>query len=331
MKRFVFKFYAFLCIIFVLMGYYAWSVKPQMSGDIGVLGKIPFGQEYDARMETPYNEIAMMIRTIGVGETIVDSVVTIGDSFSQFEKFGYENFMANELGVTVTNVRVFPYAPEKTFVRMVNNHLIPQGTIVIVESVERSCIERLIDLNIEDKETMVLKNAGESKGFVSSLLDETIIWFRMQLGIKNPVRIFHTEQDLFTHPTRHNELYIYDSKWDHDGDLRFEKELRESDLEQAWMNLYELHKFAEANGVTLLYIIAADKYDVFEPFVMEKHVKNPTLDACPDEPWVINTKIILQSRVREGERDVYSINNTHWSPKGAEIVGEMLAGRISKK
>lgn len=310
------------------MGYYAWGVKPQVSGDIGVIGKIPFGQEYETRMEAPYVDLAMRVRTIREDETITDSVVTIGDSFSQFERLGYGNFLANEIGQTVTNVLAHPYSPEKIFVRMVNNHQIPKGAIVIVESVERSCIGRLANLDLSECEATEKKNCADTNGAKLGILDETVIWFRTRLGMKKPVQIYYTEQDLFTHPTRQKELYIYDSKWDHDGDLRFEEELKESDVEQAWENLYLLHEFAEANGVTLLYMIAADKYDVYEPFIVEEHVTNPTLDACPDEPWVINTKPILQAKVRDVERDVYSINNTHWSPKGAEIVGQEVAKRL---
>ena len=328
MKQFVIKFYALFAIILGMVGYYAWYVKPQISGDIGAIGKIPFGQEYDARMEAPYVDLAMRVRTISEDEPIKDSVVTIGDSFSQFERLGYSNFLANEIGQTVTNVLVHPYFPEKTFVRMVNNHRIPQGTIVIVESVERSCIGRLADLDLSECEAMAKKNIADTDSAKLGLLDETIIWFRARLGMKKPVQMYHTAKDLFTHPTRYNELYIYDSKWDHDGDLRFMEAIRESDVKQAWENLSRLHEFAEANGVTLLYIIAADKYDVYEPFIVEEHVKNSTLDACPNVPWIINTKSILQAKVRVGEQDVYSINNTHWSPKGAEFVGQEVAKRL---
>lgn len=326
MKRFVIKFYAFFGIIFGLIGFYALGIKPQISGDIGMIGKIPFGQEYDERMESPYKDIPMKVRTKGIEDVIVDSVVTIGDSFSQFERLGYSNFMANELQMVITNILKEPYSPEQTFVDMLNSRLIPRGSIVLVESVERSCIGRLNSIDFSGIVTASeIRKENEQK---SNLLDETIIWFRTRLGMKNPVRIYHTGRDLFSHSTRHNELYVYDSRWKHDGDLRFEKELSASDLEQAWENLYRLHEYAEEQGVTLLYMIAADKYDVYEPFIMEEHLKNPTLDACPDESWIINTKPLLQAWVQDGEQDVYSINNTHWSPKGAEIVGKEVVKRV---
>ena len=326
MKRFVIKFYAFFGIIFGLIGFYALNIKPQISGDIGMIGKIPFGQEYDERMESPYKDIPMKVRTKGIEDVIVDSVVTIGDSFSQFGRLGYSNFLANELQIVITNILKEPYSPEQTFVDMLNSRLIPRGSIVLVESVERSCIERLISVDFTN--TCVVSGIKKAKEQKSNLLDETIIWFRTNCGMKNPVQIYHTERDLFSHPTRHNELYVYDSKWSQDGDLRFVKKLREPELERAWKNLYRLHKYAEEQGVTLLYMIAADKYDVYEPFIMEEHLKNPTLDACPDESWIINTKPLLQARIRGGEQDVYSINNTHWSPKGAEIVGHEAVKRL---
>ena len=328
MKRFVIKFYALFAIILGVVGYYAWFVKPQISGDIGRIGQIPFGREYDERMEMPYRNIPMNIHEIRVEEDITDSIITIGDSFSQhFGALGYNNFLANSLGVFITNITKFSESPEQTFIQLVSNNKIPQGSIVIVESVERACVIRLNELNMEDT-VLTINPIIEDNKAKQGLLDEAIIWLRLVLGMKNPICVFKLDRELFTHETRHNELYIYDSKWSHDGDLRFAGNLNESAIEEAWKKLYLLHDFAEKHSITMLYLIAADKYDVYEPFIIDEHAKNPTLDKCPNEQWIINTKPLLQAKVYDGERDVYSINNTHWSPKGSEIVGNEIAKRL---
>jgi len=326
MKRFVIKFYALFAIILGVVGYYAWFVKPQISGDIGRIGQIPFGKEYDERMELPYRDRELKIHAIAEGEEIPDLVITIGDSFSQLTECDYNYRLADELGCYISNITRTPASPEQTFVRLVNQGKIPKGAIVIVESVERALISRLANLDLEDAE---IQKHGQvqSGGSVVSALDGAGAWLRISLGMKKPYKRYRADRELFTHETRHKVLYIYDSKWDEDGDLRFVDNLNESDIEKAWENLYRLHEFAEKNGVKMLYMIAADKYDVYEPFITDEHVKNPTLDACPEEPWIFNTKPFLQQLVSDGEKDVYRINNTHWSPKGAEII----AGEVEKR
>ena len=73
-----------------------------------------------------------------------------------------------------------------------------------------------------------------------------------------------------------------------------------------------------------MYLIVGDKYDVYEPFIIDKHPHNPTLDNCPEEPWVINTKPMLQENARKGVKDIFRINDTHWSPIGAKLVADYL-------
>lgn len=326
MKRFLLKFCILFGIIYGLMGYYAFMVRPKISGDIGNIGKIPFGQEYEERMTLAYVDNVSHVRTLHVSDTITSSVITIGDSFSQFGVMGYNQFLADSLNITIENILRTPYSPEQAFIELVNHNKIPKGTIVIVETVERSMLLRLHDLDIRDTTLNTIRAEGEKK---SLLLDETIIWVRTTLGIKQPIKTFRTSEDLFSHQTRHNKLYVYDSKWSCDGDIQFQGFVKNDQyMKDAYQNLYSLRKFADNHGIEMLYLIAADKYDVYEPFITDEHIKNPTLDFCPDEAWIINTKPFLQKEVYNGVKDVYMVNNTHWSPIGSQIVAGEVMHRI---
>ena len=327
MKRFLLKFCILFTLIWGLIGYFAFIVRPHISGDMGTLGKIPFGHEYNRRIETKHASHGTPIQTIGVEDSITSSVITIGDSFSQLGACGYNQFLADAIGGDVINIQQHPYEPEQTFVRLVNNHKIPSGAIVIVETVERALWGRLINLDLQD--SVLIRREKSDKGESISLLDETLIWLKEILGIKQPIVKFHTRLDLFSHQTRHNELYIYNSKWVGDGDLLFLEDVANKGLvEQACCNLYNLHEFAENHGIQLLYLIAADKYDVYSPFIISDHPYNPTLDMLPDETWIINPKPFLQKKVFEEVKDVYYINDTHWSPIGAKIVADEIANRL---
>lgn len=236
--------------------------------------------------------------------------------------------MANRLDSEVSNITSSIWVPEQSFVRLVNNGKIPKGSTVIVESVEREVIGRLANLNLDDAEFEPAPEVWQQGSQRVDLLSETMIWIRTTLGLKQPIKKYHTIQELFSHETRHKDLYIYDSRWNDTGDLRFLKKLTESNVAKARENLYRLYQFAEDHGIRMIYVIAADKYDMYEPFIVEEHPKNPTLDACPDESWIINTKTLLQPKAAAGVKDIYRINDTHWSPIGAEMVAEEIMQRI---
>ena len=326
MKKFILEISILYSLLLGLVGYYSWGVKPNISGDIGRVGQIPFGKEYKEQIESSYVDLELRVRNVNAGEEIPDSIITIGDSFSNDGIYCYNFFLARELNKDISNI-VCDLSPEQTFVRLVNQKMIPRGAIVIIESVERNMIERLTKLNLED--SIAFKPKYSSDKQTMGPLDETFMWVRKSLGIKNPVLKFHIDRELFSHASMHKELFVYDSRWDDDGDLRYaEDQHLEDDIRRTWNNIYELYSFALENSIRLVYLIPADKYDVYELFILETHIENPTLATCPNEPWIVNTKPLLQSHVLDGVKDVYWLNDTHWSPIGAQIVGEELSRRI---
>lgn len=331
MRRYLIKFCILVACIWCLLGYYIYRVYPNLSGDIGRLGQVPFGLEYEERLHISCDSLALKVHTIPQYEPIADTIITIGDSFSQSGKYGYSQFVANFLNCNITNIAMTDEArPEQLFIRLVNNNRIPHNAIVIVESVERNMIRRLSSLNFNDSKLILNKqNVLEVDNQPKvDMLDEMVMWLRSVLGFKQTIFKYSTDRDLFSHDTRKNELYIYDSQWDNEGDLRFIHNLRTDMINIAYNNLLLLHQFAEGHGIHLIYLVAADKYDVYEPFIVEKHEKNLTLDNLPKEDWIVNSKAILQAKAYEGAQDLYYINDTHWSPIGAKVIGEEIAKRL---
>ena len=81
----------------------------------------------------------------------------------------------------------------------------------------------------------------------------------------------------------------------------------------------------------MIFLIAADKYDVYRPFMADNSLPiDITTDALSNifDVCVINTKWMLQEMVRNGEKDVYMVNDTHWSYKASEAVAKKLASTI---
>lgn len=338
MKRFLTKF----IIVFVLLnGYLSWyaiKIYPNLSGDIGILGQIPFGSEYTSRMDSIYPCTSRHVKNIyydEINETESQPIFTIGDSFSAQDTLGYQQFIGESWNKTIYNILHPDNTAEELFCQLLNSAKIPEGSIVIVESVERSMIKRLNEVDIESTlpNTPITKlPEGKTDGKMN-LLSGAAAKLRLALGYKKPVVQYSTTEDLFSHPTIHNQLFLFNSTWDSydfekDGDLLFQS-IQDKSFLKAYENLAKMKQLADSKNIKFLYLIVGDKYEVYDPFIKEKHPRNPTLDNCPEELWVINTKPLLQEKALHGTKDIFRINDTHWSPIGAKIVANELEKRIA--
>lgn len=328
MKRFLLKFLALFAIIYCCLGIYGLYIKPNISGEVGIIGQIPFGHDYIDSLHIASQSVAPPIIVFRQGDSITASVLTIGDSFSQQGEFGYSHYVAKQLNCSLLNIHKHLHIPEQSFIQLVHGHQIPDGTIVILQSVERLFIQRLATLDFSDNEPFTIPCVS-SHAPKEDLLSSTIVWLLKCIGIKQPIHVYQTRDELFSHKTRHHKIYIYDSPWDNDGDFRFTT-LHQADYDMAWINLYKLKELADVHYIHLIYLVAADKYDVYEPFIVNAPIHNPTLDSLPKEKWIVNSKPILQDAVSAGVPDVYYINDSHWSPVGAKIVGTAVAARIKE-
>ena len=340
MKQFLLK---FIILFFLLDGYLAWyalKVYPNLCGEMDNLSQIPFGPEYHSRMDSIYPIKAVFVKNIYADEvspSFPKAVYTIGDSFSAQDHLGYQQFFGESIGDTIFNIlHHFDISAEDLFCQLINSGLIGQGSTIIVESVERNMIKRLCNVNLagqlpKDHAKRITEGEGNGK---MNILNGAAAKLRMTLGYKNPIISYKTNVDLFSHSTIHNKLFIFNSKWNsydygQDGDLLFQY-VEKEDFEKAFLNLYKLKELADSKNIKFMYLIVGDKYDVYEPFIIDKHPHNPTLDNCPEEPWVINTKPMLQENARKGVKDIFRINDTHWSPIGAKLVADYLKIKYDK-
>lgn len=337
MRRFLIKFLLLFAIINCYFAWYALSVYPNLCGEMDRLGQIPFGPNYANKLDSiyahPNNKVFSV--NIMVDDTISSNIFTIGDSFSDQGVMGYQQFLGELLEKDIVNIYRSGISPEGFFVELLNSNYFPRDSWVIVESVERIMVERLRNLNLNATLSLpVFQEFSSEKGSGKmDLLQGALAKLRIMIGYKNPIRQYSTSVDLFSHPNIHNKLFLFDSPWDSyefgkDGDFVF-RYIDKDAFSNAYNNLLEMKDLADSKGVKLIYLIAADKYEVYEPFIMEDHPYNPTLDKCPQEAWLINTKPVFQKYAFEGVKDIYRINDTHWSPIGAKIVAEEIVKRMN--
>lgn len=237
--------------------------------------------------------------------------------------------MSNRLGCTVANFRCYPsHNILENYLILLNNGYLTSDQTVILECVERSLIRRFSRFN-ESNPFESYQDLPEREVLYSEetphkpFLNLYFSWIRLSIGYQNPVRRFSLAMDCFTHKWFSHTLYIYNSKKARDGDLLWEG-ISVDKKKRAANNIKKMIDYSEKKGINLIILIACDKYDAYEPWIKNNHPKNPTLDNLPTDRRVFNSRECLRNAIGKGIKDVYKLNNTHWSVVGADIIGNNI-------
>ena len=137
------------------------------------------------------------------------------------------------------------------------------------------------------------------------------------------MRKFTLNKDCFSHPTRSRELYVYREEM---GFLQMTDEY----VSRALDNLDRLFRLSEEKGINLIFLICADKYDSYEPWIEGKHPENHILDPLPKDDRIVVMTPYIRELVAAGVKDVYQINDGHTSTIGAARCAEVVAEAINK-
>ena len=326
MRRFLPKFLALFAIILGFLSYYCWIIRPAVCGDIGQLGQIPYGKEYKGRGVIGYDrgslKSGIVKHVINADSVKFFSVITIGDSFSQFYDQGYQWKLSLLFNDVVGNFKRDETSPIQVFVSLSNSGFFCEDQVIILECVERALINRLTEIDWgKDFEDLPLQFSPDEEN--SDVLKDFFLWLIIQLNYKQPISEFPLMQDCFTHPKYSKTLHIYnpDLEW---------KSITDAEINNAVQAMNSLFSFAKKNNLRLFFLIAPDKYDVYEPWISIAHDANPTLSHFPDKGRLINPINVLRDSIGHGIKDIYSIGDTHWSIKGADIIANIVFDRINE-
>ena len=91
---------------------------------------------------------------------------------------------------------------------------------------------------------------------------------------------------------------------------------------------------ARKRGVNLVIVVACDKYDLYQEFIVDNPYPAKTLNE-DIERWMsselnhfVFTKRVLHPIVEQGLKDVYLFNDTHWSPASSRLVAREVINRL---
>jgi hypothetical protein len=241
---------------------------------------------------------------------------------------GYQNYLAQKLNFQLLNIKNHNNSPEQTLIDLINNGTFNSLGVktVIIEKVERFFIDGLKNIDFTSKiNYKYIFTSNHNLPNKKPVLQRATSWIRLSLGYENPVKTAVLRDTLFTHTTLGSTLFFYQN------DLNFQR-ISDSDIKLASHNLKKLNRFCLKNKVQLIYLLAADKYDIYQPFIVNSNYPgNHVLDLFSkniEESYFINTKELLQPLLAKGVKDIYKLNDSHWSPKGHEIVANELYKRL---
>ena len=331
MKKFLIKLsYTVLPIWLVLVlttCYLSLYVIPQTSGDIGRLACIPFGFEYDKMIEKSIikDTLFQTIYKTEDFQTVKTEVLTVGDSFSQQQNTGYQNYLS-EKGVKVVNCfRRLYDSPIQYAYNLLDKNVIDSASVkvMVIEIAERD-FETFIGRFDKDKVEVgkQYKESGVSSNSWS--LARTRDYLLYLIGWVTPIYKEELNTDLFSSDCP-RDLYFYNDD--------IEKGVSISDGDKVRQVINTVQEKADGKGISLIWLIAPDKYDIYQKYIVDnpypvKTVNEDIERILGKSPSLMIAKQYLLPLVEKGEKDIFLFNDTHWSYKSCKVIADELYDRL---
>ena len=326
-------------LFFVGMAVYLWITNDN-SGDLMRLGLINSGPEYTDsicayRLPSVYymgQDDDSLLR-----QDTCD-VLVIGDSFSHGGGVGkegdYVNFLAHDSG---RKVIVFtPQDPTLSSPIQVAYDILNLGCIdsthvknLVVQEVERYLVPRhdgFVTTHTEIPRLDRSKNAAPPpKQEASPLLRVKDFLFYHLFGA-NPIFKVQLSRPVFG-GVQPDQLYFYRE----DVEMCFD--VSSKSRERIIDSYQKVIQSARERGVNIIMLVASDKYDLYQDYIIDNPYPAKTLNEdlqqwmAPDLDHFVFSKQVLLPYVKQGVKDVYLFNDTHWSPASSRLI----AGEIIKK
>lgn len=266
-------------------------------------------------------------------------VITIGDSFSEQDCFGYKNLLGHK-GLEVLHIDRYISGsnPIQTLINLLNSNIFDNvsADYVVLQNVERSLNFRTkeIDLNGMVCVDSILNPLIQK----SAKVQEVDLEFFSDATIKIPITNF---QFLFQSKPHFSKTYMYPSTFSnlfsgesknllfYQGEIENMKVKNDSQSIVWSAEVIELvSDKVSAQKMKLINLISPDKYDLYFDYI--KHNKNlveplffQTYSQLEKSYLNVESFKSLRDKIKS-EKDIYFYDGTHWSPIGAKIIAEEI-------
>ena len=277
-------------------------------------------------------------------------VLTIGDSFSNGGGGNfYQDYLSDAYGLRVLNVPCNAFGDGNALsilYALQQTGLLAgiQPKFVIIESVEhylagrfngklpeRPVLTREEFLKKELPEHTAADGIREDKLFTPIMVKANEEFLKNKLyAWQNAGRLSPTAdyaeltQPVFTAPGQERLLLYYHLEADAAAEKPAAAEIRR--------NMSAAADMLHAQGAELIFMPVVGKLDLYHPYLPAGILpENPTFTELAAEPRnfiFLDTKKILRAALSEGVQDLYWNDDTHWSWKAQQCVGDVLAQEI---
>ncbi len=329
MKRFSLRVLLFFVPILIpVANYLALASTKECVGDISRMAKYFFEKGYHNKLDIKPDSLFVQDLEI---QDIPDSstILCFGDSFSSQRPYPYLQPLGEYFNKTIINVLYnVDNAPEEAalgFLANASTSKLPE--ILIVESIERSCNARLFWIDTTSPLTLEQLQKGKKHKTSTqkkSIDKEITLFYQYRLGKDNATVFTKLNKACFTSKNNEDELYSY-----YEDTIHYSNQFCDS----AANKLLQLFQFAKERNVILFYVVAPSKSTIYTQYINQRN-KFFTIEdklAFDTLPFFFNPTHTLRSLDKNGEKDIYYADDTHWTPKTAKIVGKELTAFILKQ
>ncbi|MBQ3446318.1 MAG: hypothetical protein IJG37_01580 [Synergistaceae bacterium] len=269
-------------------------------------------------------------------------VITVGDSFMNGTDGGsFPDCLTNEYGLRVLNARFVNHSLGDLYI-LLNSGILDEvrPKAVILESVEREVQIRLGEqiVKVSDYTEAVPFMAQGAPNILRGIFPPVMIQANLKYIFSKVYHFFKPEKlspevyiteldrPFFTNPGQERTLIHYYEDLDY-----LTAPLNIGMVNQ---NLNNAARLLKAIGISLIFFAAADKYDLYYPYIKDKKARpqNPFFPAfrqVTDREYIfVDTMKILREALERGEQDIYWFGDTHWSHKGIKLVCDELVKYI---
>lgn len=272
-------------------------------------------------------------------------MVTVGDSFSRGGAGGknryYQDYIATLNTMKVVNLPSLKLPDEddekshfRTVLKLANSGWLHDRGVkyLLLESTEWLCVERFsrkFDLSESDDSAhlsaiyakYVKKSELPDTGFINNgnlkWLIQPISYKLSGHDFKKKVYISTLDRDLFSAKDSRSLLFFHKN-------INIAPRFSFEDIKEMNEQLNLLSDLLSKQGIKLIFMPAVDKYNLYSDYIVNNTYPKSTffekLRPLPKRYRFIDTKAILLHDVRNGVKDVYYADDTHWSWKASEMI-----------
>lgn len=268
------------------------------------------------------------------------SVLTIGDSFSQQNEIGYQNYLANDT-ISVLHFREIGNSIQ-TLYGLINGNIFEKLAVdyVILQSAERKIVSLTDNLDsnyvisnnemisIENR-TLLASREGELENKKNNFFSDVVIKFPLYnflfLFDDNAInaQVYKVKTDASYFSIEKKELLFYEEEI---RNIKLSYDIEKINILNNYLNnlAYLLNK----KNIKLIVLVSPDKYDVYYNCILNKEnypkpVFFDNFDRLSKNYEFINSRDLLRKEINK-QKDIYFYDNTHWSPIGSKLIAKEL-------